>query len=71
MNLRNYATMDPNLLLGLINTGLRNDTVETDLTGFCRKHDIAQDIVEQRLAEVGYEYNSELNQFRFRSPSES
>ena len=64
MNLRRYREMDPNLLIGLVNTGLRNDSEEKDLTGFCKKHGIDQDILEKRLAEIGYHYQAATNQFR-------
>ena len=56
--------MDPNLLIGLVNTGLRNESEESDLSGFCKKHDLDQDVLKKRLSEIGYVYVPELKQFR-------
>ena len=62
MKLTSFETMDPHLLLGLVNTALRNDF--EDLKDLVRSHDLDQDRLVQRLKDAGYEYNTELNQFR-------
>lgn len=62
MNLSNYETMDPNLLIGLVNTALRNDC--EDLDDLAKTHDINREMLEERLSSVGYRYLSEQNQFR-------
>lgn len=62
MKLTSYKTMDPHLLLGLVNTALRNDF--EDLKDLVRSHDLDQDRLVQRLKDAGYEYKAELNQFR-------
>ena len=62
MKLTSFETMDPHLLLGLVNTALRNDF--EDLKDLVRSHDLDQDRLVQRLKDSGYEYNAELNQVR-------
>ena len=62
MKLTSFETMDPHLLLGLVNTALRNNF--EDLKDLVRSHDLDQDRLVQRLKDSGYEYNAELNQFR-------
>ena len=69
MNLSNYETMDPNLLVGLVNTALRNDCA--DLEDFVRTHDLDQEKLEARLEGIGYRYAEGVNQFRPFSGSES
>ncbi len=62
MNLRRYTDMDPNLLLGLVNTALRNDA--EDLEDLVRQHDLDASVLAERLASIGYAYESDLRQFR-------
>jgi len=62
MNLSNYQTTDPNLLVGLINTELRNQA--EDLDDLCKTHNLSEDLLVQRLAQAGYEYRAEQKQFR-------
>jgi hypothetical protein len=54
--------MDPHLLLGLINTELRNhcDTLE-DLV---KTHNLSEPELLERLAAADYLYQPESNQFR-------
>jgi len=68
MNLVNYERMDPLLLLGLVNTALRNDA--DDLDDLVKTHAIDHTRLEERLGAVGYLYAPEENQFRARSPGE-
>jgi len=63
MNARSLDTMDPGLLVGLVNTRLRND--HTHLDDFCSTHDIGRDDLESVLRRAGYVYREDLNQFRF------
>ncbi len=62
MNLSNFAKMDPHLLVGLVNTELRNhcDTFE-DLV---KTHHLDPDAVMKKLAAAGYIYQPGQNQFR-------
>jgi len=62
MDLSNYQKMDPFLLLGVINTELRDNC--SDLEDLCHLHDLERQSLEQRLASVDYHYQPELNQFR-------
>ncbi len=62
MNLSNYESMDPNLLVGLVNTALRNDC--TDLADLIRTHDLDPDKLEARLRSIGFRYAEGLNQFK-------
>lgn len=61
MHLENYRTMDPHLLVGLVNTELRNHS--EDLEDLCVVHDIEQDTLLTRLAEAGYTYLREEKRF--------
>ncbi len=54
--------MDPHLLVGLVNTELRNHA--EDLDDLVKTHGIDQDALLSRLAEAGYEYRTEQKQFR-------
>lgn len=62
MDLSNFESMDPHLLIGIVNTALRNsgDTLD-DL---CHLHDIDREVLESHLAKADYIYKQELNQFR-------
>jgi len=62
MNLRNYDNMDPLLLLGLVNTGLRNDAENLD--DLVKTHGLNRVLLERRLEDVGYFYDQDQNQFR-------
>ncbi|MDF1741070.1 MAG: DUF4250 domain-containing protein [Verrucomicrobiales bacterium] len=62
MNLSSYETLDPHLLVGLINTALRNDCDSLD--DLVKTHDLDQDALEGRLRSAGYQYMPDLNQFR-------
>lgn len=62
MDLSTYRTMDPHLLVGVVNTAIRNHT-ET-LAELCAVHDIEQSILLERLAQAGYEFLPQQQQFR-------
>lgn len=62
MNLSNYQSMDPHLLVGLINTELRNNA--SSLEDLCRTHDLEEQELHSRLAKGGYEWRPEQKQFR-------
>ncbi|MEM7697235.1 MAG: DUF4250 domain-containing protein [Verrucomicrobiota bacterium] len=68
MTLSHFEKLDPNLLVGLVNTALRNDC--EDLEDLARTHDIDRDRLESRLAEVGFSYVEETRSFRKRPGSE-
>ncbi len=62
MNLSTYQTMDPHLLLGLVNTEMRNHA--ESLEDLCKTHSLDQEKLISRLAEAGYDYQTEVKQFR-------
>jgi hypothetical protein len=62
MDLSRFQHMDPDLLVGILNTELRNH--REDLDELCGYHDIPRPELEAHLAQSGYTYRPELNQFR-------
>ncbi len=62
MDLSNYRSMDPHLLLGLVNTELRNHSESLD--DLVKTHDLDEEALVAKLAEAGYVYQPELQQFR-------
>lgn len=54
--------MDPHLLLGLVNTELRNHC--DSLEDLVKTHDLDEKTLRARLKEGGYEYQDAQNQFR-------
>jgi len=57
-----YLNMDPNMLLSLVNTRLRNEFGEVRL--LAESMELEHEALVQRLAEQGFCYASEMNQFR-------
>ncbi|MGJ8697595.1 MAG: DUF4250 domain-containing protein [Verrucomicrobiaceae bacterium] len=62
MNLTRYESMDPHLLVGLVNTELRNNA--SSLEDLCKTHGLDEERLVSRLGSEGYEYQSEQKQFR-------
>ncbi len=62
MDLANYLRMDPHLLVGLVNTELRNHS--ESLSDLVKTHNLDRDALVRRLAEAGYDYMPEQGQFR-------
>lgn len=62
MDWTNFENMDPHLLVGLVNTALRNHYGE--LEELCQAEDIDRDSLCQRLAVGDYHYNADTRQFR-------
>lgn len=62
MDLSSFQTMDPHLLVGLVNTELRNhcDSLE-DLVA---THGLDHESLIERLGQGDYAYRPEQNQFR-------
>lgn len=54
--------MDPHLLVGLVNTELRNHS--ESLEDLVKTHDLSEEDLRRKLGEAGYDYRSEQNQFR-------
>jgi Domain of unknown function (DUF4250) len=62
MNLSNVLTMDPHLLVGLLNTELRD--FSEDLEDLVKTHDLCPDRLLEKMKAAGYCYQPEQNQFR-------
>ncbi len=62
MNLIHYLKMDPHLLVGLINTELRNHC--DSLPDLVKKHHISGPALVAILNGAGYFYQETQNQFR-------
>ena len=54
--------MDPHLLLGLLNTELRNHCESLD--DLVKTHNLDKDLLIGKMAAADYIYHTELNQFR-------
>ncbi|MEJ6718203.1 MAG: DUF4250 domain-containing protein [Akkermansiaceae bacterium] len=62
MNLTTFASMDPHLLVGLVNTELRNNA--SSLDDLCKTHGVEESALIERLAEADYHFSEEAGQFR-------
>jgi Domain of unknown function (DUF4250) len=62
MNLTHFSDMDPHLLVGLLNTELRNHCESLD--DLVKTHALDADQLIQKMAEADYIYQPEQNQFR-------
>lgn len=62
MTNESIKTMDPQILLSLINTKLR-DQYES-LEALCDDLGITEEEIIKKLKSIGYEYNKESNQFK-------
>lgn len=62
MDLKNFRRMDPHLLVGLVNTELRNNA--ESLEDLCKTHNVTEAELRDRLMEGGYHFRDELKQFR-------
>jgi hypothetical protein len=62
MDFSKWGQMDPHLLVGLVNTELRNHSESLD--DLFKTHDLPEEGLLLKLGEAGYEYRSEQCQFR-------
>ena len=62
MNLNNFATMDVNMLLSLVNMKLRDHYA--DLDDLCRAQDLDKEARIARLASGDFHYQPDQRQFR-------
>ncbi len=62
VNLSNYLKMDPHLLVGLLNTELRNHCDSLD--DLVKTHHLDSEVLVAKMATAGYIYQMEINQFR-------
>ncbi|EKG89187.1 DUF4250 domain-containing protein [Vibrio cholerae] len=63
MNLANFATMDPVMLMSIINMKLRDD-FGGDLDKLVNYFDIDRSALEAKLASAGFEFLPQVGQFR-------
>lgn len=63
MNLANFATMDPIMLISIINMKLRDD-FGGDLDKLVNYFDIDRSALEAKLASAGFEFLPQVGQFR-------
>lgn len=62
MDLSTWRKMDPHLLVGLVNTELRNHA--ESLEDLVKTHDLSEEDLIEKLRAAGYEYREEQKQFR-------
>ncbi len=62
MDLSNFLKMDPHLLVGLLNTELRNHC--DSLEDLVKTHHLDPDLLIGKMAASEYIYQPEQNQFR-------
>ncbi len=63
MNLANFATMDPIMLMSIINMKLRDD-FGGDLDKLVNYFDIDRSALEAKLTSAGFEFLPQVGQFR-------
>ncbi|MCW1887219.1 DUF4250 domain-containing protein [Luteolibacter flavescens] len=62
VDLSNYLRMDPHLLLGLLNTELRNNC--DSLEDLLKTHGLDEKKLTDKMTKAGYDYMAAQNQFR-------
>lgn len=62
MNNDSIKTMDPNILLSLVNTKLRDEYSSLDI--LCEDMDIDKMLVIERLKKIDYHYDNNKNSFK-------
>jgi hypothetical protein len=62
MNLSKYETMDPVMLMSIVNMKIRDEF--GDLDSLINYFEIDKEILINRLKQAGFDYLPEVNQFR-------
>ncbi|WP_087022948.1 DUF4250 domain-containing protein [Thaumasiovibrio subtropicus] len=62
MSLSNYQTMDPVMLMSIVNMKLRDEF--GDLDNLVKSLDLDKALLVDRLAKAGFEYLEDAKQFR-------
>ncbi|SHH77074.1 DUF4250 domain-containing protein [Ferrimonas marina] len=62
MELSNLDRLDPQILLGIVNEKLRLGS--GNLADLAAEMELDSLALEQRLAEIGFHYHNDVNQFR-------
>ena len=62
MDKEQVKSMDPNILLSIINMKLRD--FYSNLSSLCDDMEISEEYLKEKLNKVGYNYDETINQFR-------
>lgn len=62
MNNNSIKTMDPNILLSLVNTKLRDEYSSLDI--LCEDMDVDKILIIERLKKIDYHYDNNKNSFK-------
>ena len=62
MGFENYRSMDPHLLVGLVNTAIRNEY--KSFQELCIALELESEILAEKLTRAGYRFMPEQQQFR-------
>lgn len=62
MDKEQYISMDPNILLSIINMKLRD--FYPNLNALCDDMEISEDGLKEKLNQIGYKYDENINQFK-------
>jgi hypothetical protein len=62
VKLTTFETMDPHLLVGLVNTELRNNA--SSLKDLCKTHGLEEKVLVARLADADYHFVEDQKTFR-------
>ncbi|KLE15750.1 DUF4250 domain-containing protein [Clostridium sp. C8] len=62
MDRESILSMDPNILLSLVNMKLRD--FYSNLSALCEDIDVTEEELIEKLSLIGYKYEKEQNQFK-------
>lgn len=62
MDKEQYISMDPNILLSIVNMKLRD--FYSNLNALCDDMEISEDGLKEKLNQIGYKYDENINQFK-------
>jgi hypothetical protein len=62
MDNEQFKSMDPNILLSIVNMKLRD--FYSNLKSLCDDMDINEEELKEKLSSVGYKYDENINQFK-------
>ena len=62
MSNEQYISMDPNILLSIVNMKLRD--FYSNLSALCDDMGMDEEVLKEKLSKIGYEYDDKINQFK-------
>lgn len=62
MDKEQYISMDPNILLSIVNMKLRD--FYSNLNALCDDMEISEKELKEKLNQIGYKYDESINQFK-------